>query len=76
MADVGAALFNSALICGTMLPLSIYTAKILLQTAPEQILPLLDKSLREVCVWEWEWKLIIMVLSSAAGVHPRWSLGD
>ena len=31
LADVTGALFISALICGTMLPLSIYTAKILLQ---------------------------------------------
>ena len=49
--------------CGTMLPLSVYSGKILLQvsditmshmtssplqTSPEHILPLLDKSLREV----------------------------
>lgn len=47
LADVAGALFNAALICGTMLPLSIYTSKILLQTAPEHVLPLLDKSLRE-----------------------------
>lgn len=31
LADVTAALFNSALMCGTMLPLSIYSGKILLQ---------------------------------------------
>ncbi|XP_003382471.1 PREDICTED: zinc transporter 6-A-like [Amphimedon queenslandica] len=47
LADVTAAIFNSALICGTMLPLSIYTGKLLLQTAPEHILPLLDKSMKE-----------------------------
>jgi zinc transporter 6 len=47
LADVTAALFNSALICGTMLPLSVYCGKILLQSTPEHILPLLDKSLKE-----------------------------
>lgn len=47
LADVAAAVFNSVLMCGTMLPLSIYSGKILLQTTPEHILPLLDKSLRE-----------------------------
>ena len=31
LADVAGALFSSALICGTMLPFSIYTGKILLQ---------------------------------------------
>ena len=31
LADVTGALFISALICGTMLPVSFYTAKILLQ---------------------------------------------
>ena len=66
LADVAGAIFNSALICGTMLPLAVYCGKILLQvgsrpyilcycvdispvqTAPEHVLPLLDKSLREV----------------------------
>ncbi|XP_064403331.1 zinc transporter 6-like [Halichondria panicea] len=47
LADVAGSLFICTLICGTMLPLAIYSAKILLQTAPEHILPLLDKSLRE-----------------------------
>lgn len=31
LADVAGSLFISALICGTMLPLAIYSAKILLQ---------------------------------------------
>ena len=31
LADVAAALFISALMCGTMVPLTLYTGKILLQ---------------------------------------------
>lgn len=31
LADVAGAMFNSALICGTMLPLAVYCGKILLQ---------------------------------------------
>ena len=35
LADVAGAIFNSALICGTMLPLSVYCGKILLQVEVE-----------------------------------------
>lgn len=47
LADVVCALFNAMLMCCVMLPLSVYSGKILLQTTPEHILPLVDKSLRE-----------------------------
>lgn len=48
IADVVATVLISFLVCGTLLPLSMYCAKILLQTAPKLIVPVLDKSLREV----------------------------
>jgi zinc transporter 6 len=77
LADVAGALFNTALICGTMLPLSIYCGKILLQTAPEHILPLLDKSLREVSALDGVLELkgehfwTIAFGSYAGSVHVR-----
>jgi zinc transporter 6 len=48
VADIISTFFISALVCGTLLPLSMYCARILLQTTPENLLPLLDKSLKEV----------------------------
>ncbi|CAI8029171.1 Zinc transporter 6 [Geodia barretti] len=77
LADVAGALFNTALICGTMLPLSIYCGKILLQTAPEHLLPLLDKSLREVSALDGVLELkgehfwTIAFGSYAGSVHVR-----
>lgn len=46
-ADTWAAMAIAIKTCGTMFPMSVYTGKILLQTAPSHILGQLDKVLRE-----------------------------
>ncbi|KAJ8309323.1 hypothetical protein KUTeg_014197 [Tegillarca granosa] len=46
-ADPWAAIAIAIMTCGTMFPMSVYTGKILLQTAPSHILGQLDKILRE-----------------------------
>lgn len=52
LADVVAAIFITVLTCATLLPFSIYTGKILLQTAPEHTLPVLDKYLHEISIMD------------------------
>jgi len=45
--DTAAAIFISIMTFGTMLPMAVYTAKILLQTTPSHMIAQLDKTLRE-----------------------------
>ncbi|XP_065882616.1 zinc transporter 6-like isoform X2 [Dysidea avara] len=52
LADVAAAMVITILTCATLLPFSIYTGKILLQTAPEHTLPVLDKYLHEISIMD------------------------
>ncbi|ESN92259.1 hypothetical protein HELRODRAFT_194308 [Helobdella robusta] len=45
--DTWAAIWIALMTCGTMLPMSVYTGKILLQTTPSHLIGQLDKCLRE-----------------------------
>ncbi|XP_049834839.1 zinc transporter 6-A-like isoform X11 [Schistocerca gregaria] len=47
MADTFAAILIAVMMCATMLPMSVYTGKVLLQTTPSHVIGQLDKCLRE-----------------------------
>lgn len=78
-ADTWAAMAIAIKTCGTMFPMSVYTGKILLQTAPSHILGQLDKVLREASTLdgvlefrhEHFWTLSFRTLAGSVQVRVR-----